>query len=129
MTFCGRRKKSTVRDFSTPILRKSAKKWFIGIYRKTAPTKSTVLGGDPPLGRKHENYRKLWIFTVFGPSIQPEKPSPKSASTPYPPAEDPKKWKKWKFIEKYGFKLSLLMAQAIYHYAISTIGIFKIKDI
>jgi hypothetical protein len=60
----------------------------IGIYRKTAPTKSTVLGPDPP----PENFDKfiefLVIFTILGPSIEPEKPSVKSASTPYPPKKD-----------------------------------------
>jgi hypothetical protein len=57
----------------------------IRIYRKTGPTKSTVLGPGPPPGEK-------WIFieiyrflTILGPSIEPEKPSPKSASTANPP--------------------------------------------
>jgi hypothetical protein len=43
------------------------------------------LGPDPPPGEK-------WIFIeisrfllILGPSIEPEKPSVKSASTPYPP--------------------------------------------
>jgi hypothetical protein len=27
----------------------------------------------------------LGFFMILGPSIEPEKPSPKSASTPYPP--------------------------------------------
>jgi hypothetical protein len=75
MTFCGRRKKSTVRDFSTPILRKSAKKWFIGIYRKTAPTKSTVLGGDPPPRAKTWKLSKImdfyrfWAFNTAGKTV------------------------------------------------------------
>jgi hypothetical protein len=38
----------------------------IGIYRKTGPTKSTVLGPGPPPWRKHEIYRKLTIFNDFG---------------------------------------------------------------
>jgi hypothetical protein len=101
--FLGRRKKSTVRDFLTPNLEKSVENRFIGIYGKTAPTKSTVLGPGPPPGRKHKIYRKLPIFWVFGPSIQPGKPSPKSASTPYPPSEDPQKWKKWEILAKSGF--------------------------
>jgi hypothetical protein len=37
----------------------------IGIYRKTAPTKSTVLGPGPPPWRKHKFYRILLIFDDF----------------------------------------------------------------
>jgi hypothetical protein len=84
-------------------LRKSAENGFIEIYGKTAPTKSTVLGPGPPPGRKHKIYRKLWFFAFFGPSIQPGKPSPKSASTPYPPSGGAKKWKKVKFLRKNVF--------------------------
>jgi hypothetical protein len=64
----------------------------IAIYGKTAPTKSTVLGPGPPPGEFIEIYRNYGFFWFFGPSIQPGKPSPKSASTTYPPSEDPKKW-------------------------------------
>jgi hypothetical protein len=42
------------------------KKWSIGIYRKTAPTKSTVLGPGPPPWREVEIYRFLPIFWVLG---------------------------------------------------------------
>jgi hypothetical protein len=38
----------------------------IGIYRKTAPTKSTVLGPGPPPWENDENYRNLSIFSDFG---------------------------------------------------------------
>jgi hypothetical protein len=38
----------------------------IGIYRKTGPTKSTVLGPGPPPWKINEIYRKLWFFHVFG---------------------------------------------------------------
>jgi hypothetical protein len=38
----------------------------IGIYRKTAPTKSTVLGPGPPPWRKVKIYRFLSIFNDFG---------------------------------------------------------------
>jgi hypothetical protein len=38
----------------------------IGIYRKTGPTKSTVLGPGPPPGIFIEIYRFLCIFTVLG---------------------------------------------------------------
>jgi hypothetical protein len=37
----------------------------IRIYRKTGPTKSTVLGPRPPPWRKGEIYRKLSIFWYF----------------------------------------------------------------
>jgi hypothetical protein len=58
---CGGREKSTVRDFLTPIYRKMTKKCFIGIYGKTAPTKSTVLGAGPPPG----NFNKFIGFYEF----------------------------------------------------------------
>jgi quinol-cytochrome oxidoreductase complex cytochrome b subunit len=57
----------------------------IGIYRKTGPTKSTVLGPGPPPWKFYKIYRFLAFFLKNGPSIEPEKPSVKSASTPYPP--------------------------------------------
>jgi hypothetical protein len=46
--FLTRWKKSTVRDFSTPFLTKMTENGFIAIYRKSGPTKSTVLGPGPP---------------------------------------------------------------------------------
>jgi hypothetical protein len=57
----------------------------IGIYRKTGPTKSTVLGPDPPPEIFYKFIDFLRFFLILGPSIEPEKPSVKSASTPYPP--------------------------------------------
>jgi hypothetical protein len=41
-------------------------KWPIRIYRKTGPTKSTVLGPRPPPWRKHDFYRFLVKFHDFG---------------------------------------------------------------
>jgi hypothetical protein len=38
----------------------------IGIYRKTGPTKSTVLGPGPPPWREVEIYRNLSNFHDFG---------------------------------------------------------------
>jgi hypothetical protein len=38
----------------------------IGIYRKTGPTKSTVLGPGPPPWEKHKIYRKITFFWVLG---------------------------------------------------------------
>jgi hypothetical protein len=38
----------------------------IRIYRKTAPTKSTVLGPGPPPWENDEIYRFLCIFIDFG---------------------------------------------------------------
>jgi hypothetical protein len=46
-----------------PILSENAP---IRIYRKTGPTKSTVLGPRPPPLRKHEIYRFLSVFYDFG---------------------------------------------------------------
>jgi hypothetical protein len=51
--------------FLTKIWRKLSKKAPIGIYGKTGPTKSTVLGPGPPPGIFNEIYRILSIFTVF----------------------------------------------------------------
>jgi hypothetical protein len=70
------------------------KNGFIEIYGKTAPTISTVLGPGPPPGDFDKIYRIYGFFWFFGPSIQPGKPSPKSASTPYPPSKVLQKWKK-----------------------------------
>jgi hypothetical protein len=77
-----------------PIL---TKKCSIRIYRKTGPTKSTVLGPGPPPWEFHKFYRFLAFFWILGPSIEPEKPSVKSASTPYPP----EKWNLSEFIEYF----------------------------
>jgi hypothetical protein len=74
--------------FLTPFFTFWSEKCPIAIYRKTGPTKSTVLGPDPPPGKFIEIYRFYRFFTNLGPSIEPEKPSPKSASTPYPPKND-----------------------------------------
>jgi hypothetical protein len=41
-------------------------KWAIGIYRKTGPTKSTVLGPRPPPWDFNEIYWKLSVFIDFG---------------------------------------------------------------
>jgi hypothetical protein len=38
----------------------------IGIYRKTGPTKSTVLGPGPPPWEIHKIYRFLPFFHLFG---------------------------------------------------------------
>jgi hypothetical protein len=42
--------------FWTEIYRKMSKKDAIGIYRKSGPTKSTVLGPGPPPGEIHKIY-------------------------------------------------------------------------
>jgi hypothetical protein len=84
-------KKSTVRDFFGPILTKMVENWFIEIYGKTAPTKSTVLGGDPPLGIFNKIYRFLPFFWFFRPAFEPHKPSPKAPFPADPPSEDPQK--------------------------------------
>jgi hypothetical protein len=61
----------------------------IGIYRKTGPTKSTVLGPGPPPPEKLLKFIDFYpFFMILGPSIEPEKPSVKSASTANPPQND-----------------------------------------
>jgi hypothetical protein len=72
--------------FSVGFYRFWTKKWAIGIYRKTGPTKSTVLGPGPPPPGKFIKFIDFYRFFGFwGPSREPEKASAKSASTPYPP--------------------------------------------
>jgi hypothetical protein len=43
-----------------------SEKWAIRIYRKTGPTKSTVLGPGPPPWENHKIYRNLPFFIDFG---------------------------------------------------------------
>jgi hypothetical protein len=43
-----------------------SQKWGYRIYRKTGPTKSTVLGPGPPPWENDENYRFLLFFIDFG---------------------------------------------------------------
>jgi hypothetical protein len=97
--FCGRRKKSTVRDFSTPILTKMMKKWFIAIYGKTAPTKSTVLGPGPPPCDFINFIEKSGFFWFLGLQYSRENRHQSRHLRPTPPAEDPKKWHFSKFID------------------------------
>jgi hypothetical protein len=57
----------------------------LGFIEKQAPQKALCLGPDPPPGENMKFIEKLAFFMILGPSIEPEKPSVKSASTPYPP--------------------------------------------
>jgi hypothetical protein len=66
-----------------------------------------VLGPGPPPGEFIEIYRFYAFFSILGPAIQPGKPSPKSASTAYPPSGGAKKWKKVKIIENKRFLIML----------------------
>jgi sugar/nucleoside kinase (ribokinase family) len=52
--------------FLTPFCENLSEKWSIEIYRKTGPTKSTVLGPRPPPWENDENYRNLLNFNDFG---------------------------------------------------------------
>jgi hypothetical protein len=64
------------------------------------------LGPDPPLAKFIKFIEIYRFFTFLGPSIEPGKPSPKSASTANPPSEVLKKWKKvkkWRNLDKIGF--------------------------
>jgi hypothetical protein len=61
-------------------------KWVaIGFIEKQAPQKALCLGPDPPPGEKSKFIDFWWILSILGSSIEPEKASVKSASTPYPP--------------------------------------------
>jgi hypothetical protein len=52
--------------FWAPFLSILSEKSSIGIYRKTGPTKSTVLGPGPPPWEIYEIYWFLSNFTIFG---------------------------------------------------------------
>jgi hypothetical protein len=56
-----------------------------GFIEKRPPQKALWLGPDPPPWDFDKIYRFLGFFWILGPSIEPEKASVKSASTPYPP--------------------------------------------
>jgi hypothetical protein len=59
-----------------------------GFIEKQAPQKALCLGPDPPPG-KTINFIDFYAFLRFwGPSIEPEKRSLKSASTANPPQND-----------------------------------------
>jgi hypothetical protein len=59
---------------------------------KNSPHKKHCAWARTPPWDFYRIYWNLWFFSVFGPSIQPEKASPKSASTANPPSECAKKW-------------------------------------
>jgi hypothetical protein len=59
-----------------------------GFIEKQAPQKALCLGPDPPPGKSMKFIDFYRILPFLGPSIEPEKPSVKSASTPYPPKND-----------------------------------------
>jgi hypothetical protein len=66
----------------------ASKSDLLGFIEKQAPQKALCLGPDPPPGEKMKFIDFYHFFTILGPSIEPEKPSVKSASTPYPPWND-----------------------------------------
>jgi hypothetical protein len=79
------------RFFGVDFYRFCPKSDLYGFIEKQAPQKALCLGPDPPPG-ENINFIEFYRFFAFlGSSIEPEKPSVKSASTPYPP-------KKVKFI-------------------------------
>jgi hypothetical protein len=83
--------------FFDPGFDKNDRKCVYSDLWKNSPHKKHCAWARTPPWEFYRIYRNLCIFWVFGPSIQPGKPSPKSASTPYPPSEDPQKWKKVNF--------------------------------
>jgi hypothetical protein len=113
MSKTGLRKSGRFVIFWTPFYRFWSLLGPIRIYRKTAPTKSTVLGPGPPPGIFNKIYRFSRFFTILGPSIEPEKPSVKSASTPYPP-------------RKVNFIVILLIRDPIYQYFNSSLPITEL---
>jgi hypothetical protein len=60
----------------------------IGFIEKRPPQKALCLGPDPPPGEKWKFIEKTRFLTILWPSIEPEKLTVKSASTPYPPRND-----------------------------------------
>jgi hypothetical protein len=79
--------------FFDPQKWKIDQKWLYSDLWKNSPHKKHCAWARTPPWEFYEIYRNLCFFCVFGPSIEPEKPSPKSASTPYPPSGGAKKWK------------------------------------
>jgi hypothetical protein len=90
--------------FSVAFWRILIQKWLIGIYRKTGPTKSTVLGPRPPPWEKVKIYRKLWFFIDFGVFNRAGKTVSKIGIYALPPLKR----------EKNGFLLKFII---IYHYS------------
>jgi hypothetical protein len=89
-----------------------------GFIEKQAPQKALCLGPDPPPGEKWKFIEKSRFFMILGPSIEPEKPSVKSASTPYPPS-------KVNFIEFLIFRDPILVPiPLIVHYSTLTLTFF-----
>jgi hypothetical protein len=79
-------KKSTVRDFFDPIFVFSDPKVTYTNLSKNRPHKKhCAWARTPPPGARSKFIDFLPFFMILGPSIEPEKPSVKSASTPYPP--------------------------------------------
>jgi hypothetical protein len=70
---------------------------------KQAPQKALCLGPDPPLGENIKFIDFYRFLPFLGASIEPGKPSPKSASTPYPPSKVLQNVKKVEIFEKYRF--------------------------
>jgi hypothetical protein len=56
-----------------------------GFIENQAPQKALCLGPDPPLAILLKFIEFYRFLTISGPSIEPEKPSAKSASTANPP--------------------------------------------
>jgi hypothetical protein len=75
------------------------RKWGLyGFIEKQAPQKALCLGPDPPLEILMKIIEIYRFLPFLGPSIEPEKVTPKSASTANPPKIDAKKWFLSKFI-------------------------------
>jgi hypothetical protein len=65
-TKIGHKKSRRFVIFRTPFFTFLSVLGAIGIYRKTAPTKSPVLGPGPPPWEIYKIYRKLPFFHVLG---------------------------------------------------------------
>jgi hypothetical protein len=80
--------------------RNLSKSGSIGIYRKSGPTKSTVLGPGPPPGRKHKIYWNLSIFHVFRAFNRAGKTVTKVGIYALPPLGRSQKWSKSDILAK-----------------------------
>jgi hypothetical protein len=78
----------------------------LGFIEKQAPQKALCLGPDPPPEKKWNFIDFLRFLLILGPSIEPEKPSPKSASTANPPQKVKFMANLLKFYRKWVFNLS-----------------------
>jgi hypothetical protein len=91
-----------------------SEKWAIRIYRKTGPTKSTVLGPRPPPWENVEIYRFLPNFHVFGAFNRAGKSVSKIGIYALPPLKSDFYTISYKFATQFHTYTILLIRDPIY---------------